>query len=248
MKEISYLISHYIEAFIIFHYCHSIFKQKKSNFSVFLGFTLCYSILFGIFHFQNIYVNIIASVLAPLFLISYLYDVPKIYAFFHSLILYLSMALGELSGASLLSLLSDHYWNAWSTDIRLLFLSTILCKTLYLCIVFILIYFQKKRPITIHFSPDHGSFFLAAITFCSMAVSILLYTFGLQFPESTFGNYVIFITTVLLLVILFLVYALYNYNNKRNSDLLQLKLQLQKEQNLAEYNTALISQDTAAGH
>ena len=131
MKEISYLISHYIEAFIIFHYCHSIFKQKKSNFSVFLGFTLCYSILFGIFHFQNIYVNIIASVLAPLFLISYLYDVPKIYAFFHSLILYLSMALGELSGASLLSLLSDHYWNAWSTDIRLLFLSTILCKTLY---------------------------------------------------------------------------------------------------------------------
>ena len=243
MKEISYLISHYIEAFIIFHYCHSIFKQKKSNFSVFLGFTLCYSILFGIFHFQNIYVNIIASVLAPLFLISYLYDVPKIYAFFHSLILYLSMALGELSGASLLSLLSDHYWNAWSTDIRLLFLSTILCKTLYLCIVFILIYFQKKRPITIHFSPDHGSFFLAAITFCSMAVSILLYTFGLQFPESTFGNYVIFITTVLLLVILFLVYAL--YNNKRNSDLLQLKLQLQKEQNLAEYNTALISQDTA---
>lgn len=88
-------------------------------------------------------------------------------------------------------------------------------------------------------------FFLAAITFCSMAVSILLYTFGLQFPESTFGNYVIFITTVLLLVILFLVYALYNYNNKRNSDLLQLKLQLQKEQNLAEYNTALISQDTA---
>ena len=56
---------------------------------------------------------------------------------------------------------------------------------------------------------------------------------------------VIFITTVLLLVILFLVYALYNYNNKRNSDLLQLKLQLQKEQNLAEYNTALISQDTA---
>jgi inner membrane protein involved in colicin E2 resistance len=75
MKEISYLISHYIEAFIIFHYCHSIFKQKKSNFSVFLGFTLCYSILFGIFHFQNIYVNIIASVLAPLFLISYLYDV-----------------------------------------------------------------------------------------------------------------------------------------------------------------------------
>ena len=35
MKEISYLISHYIEAFIIFHYCHSIFKQKKSNFSVF---------------------------------------------------------------------------------------------------------------------------------------------------------------------------------------------------------------------
>lgn len=98
MKEISYLISHYIEAFIIFHYCHSIFKQKKSNFSVFLGFTLCYSILFGIFHFQNIYVNIIASVLAPLFLISYLYDVPKIYAFFHSLILYLSMALGELSG------------------------------------------------------------------------------------------------------------------------------------------------------
>ena len=160
MKEISYLISHYIEAFIIFHYCHSIFKQKKSNFSVFLGFTLCYSILFGIFHFQNIYVNIIASVLAPLFLISYLYDVPKIYAFFHSLILYLSMALGELSGASLLSLLSDHYWNAWSTDIRLLFLSTILCKTLYLCIVFILIYFQKKRPITIHFSPDHGHHFL----------------------------------------------------------------------------------------
>lgn len=82
MKEIAYLISHYIEAFIIFQYCHCIFKQKKSNSSVFLGFTLCYSFLFGIFHFQNIYVNIIASILAPLFLISYLYDVPKIYAFF----------------------------------------------------------------------------------------------------------------------------------------------------------------------
>ena len=143
MKEIAYLISHYIEAFIIFQYCHCIFKQKKSNSSVFLGFTLCYSFLFGIFHFQNIYVNIIASILAPLFLISYLYDVPKIYAFFHSLVLYLSMALGELAGASLLSLLSDHYWNTWSTDIHLLFLSTILCKTLYLCIVFILICFQK---------------------------------------------------------------------------------------------------------
>lgn len=78
-----------------------------------------------------------------------------------------------------------------------------------------------------------------------MFVSILLYIFGLQFPESSLSNCIIFITTVLLLVILFLVYALYNYNNKRNSDLLQLKLQLQKEQNLAEYNTALISQDTA---
>lgn len=228
MKEIAYLISHYIEAFIIFQYCHCIFKQKKSNSSVFLGFTLCYSFLFGIFHFQNIYVNIIASILAPLFLISYLYDVPKIYAFFHSLVLYLSMALGELAGASLLSLLSDHYWNTWSTDIHLLFLSTILCKTLYLCIVFILICFQKKWPITTPISPDHGSFFLAAITFCSMFVSILLYIFGLQFPESSLSNCIIFITTVLLLVILFLVYALYNYNNKRNSDLLQLKLQLQK--------------------
>lgn len=78
-----------------------------------------------------------------------------------------------------------------------------------------------------HFSRSRF-FFLAAITFCSMFVSILLYIFGLQFPESSFSNCIIFITTVLLLVILFLVYALYNYNNKRNSDLLQLKLQLQK--------------------
>lgn len=183
MKEIAYLISHYIEAFIIFQYCHCIFKQKKSNSSVFLGFTLCYSFLFGIFHFQNIYVNIIASILAPLFLISYLYDVPKIYAFFHSLVLYLSMALGELAGASLLSLLSDHYWNTWSTDIHLLFLSTILCKTLYLCIVFILICFQKKWPITTPISPDHGSFFLAAITFCSMFVSILFIFLAYSFQK-----------------------------------------------------------------
>ncbi len=29
MKEIAYLISHYIEAFIIFQYCHCIFKQKN---------------------------------------------------------------------------------------------------------------------------------------------------------------------------------------------------------------------------
>lgn len=35
MKEISYLISHYIEAFIIFHYCHSIFKQKNQIFLYF---------------------------------------------------------------------------------------------------------------------------------------------------------------------------------------------------------------------
>ena len=38
MKEIAYLISHYIEAFIIFQYCHCIFKQKKSNSSVFFWY------------------------------------------------------------------------------------------------------------------------------------------------------------------------------------------------------------------
>ena len=53
MKEIAYLISHYIEAFIIFQYCHCIFKQKKSNSSVFLGFTLCYSFLFWNFSFSE---------------------------------------------------------------------------------------------------------------------------------------------------------------------------------------------------
>gem|GEM_PF-39428 len=46
-----------------------------------------------------------------------------------------------------------------------------------------------------------------------MFVSILLYIFGLQFPESSLSNCIIFITTVLLLVILFLVFALYNNNN-----------------------------------
>lgn len=29
MKEIAYLISHYIEAFIIFQYCHCIFNKKN---------------------------------------------------------------------------------------------------------------------------------------------------------------------------------------------------------------------------
>lgn len=41
MKEISYLISHYIEAFIIFHYCHSIFKQKKIKFFLYFWDLLC---------------------------------------------------------------------------------------------------------------------------------------------------------------------------------------------------------------
>lgn len=167
--------------------------------------------------------------------------------FFHSLILYLSMALGELSG--LPALLT--FWSLLECMVNRYPLIIFIYYTMQNIISLHSIYLNILPKETTYNHPLFSRswlFFLAAITFCSMAVSILLYTFGLQFPESTFGNYVIFITTVLLLVILFLVYALYNYNNKRNSDLLQLKLQLQKSKILRNITPHWFHRTLPAGH
>ena len=244
MNIIVYFIAYTMESFALWFYCNFISEQKKKNYINFLYIFLIYLLLWLFSFFKNVYLNLFLFTLTTYLIVHRLYYTSKLLACFHSLVIFLSMTLSELFIASIFSHFIIQYWHHW-TDTKLFISQTIICKILYFFIIYILARLQRKNFIlNLHVS-DHSFFFLAAITFCSMAVSILLYTFGLQFPESTFGNCIIFIATVLLLIILFLVYALYNYNNKRNSELSQLKLQLQKEQNLAEYNTALISQDTA---
>lgn len=244
MNIIVYFFAYMMEDFTIWFYCNLISDPKQKKYYNLIYISFVYLSLWLFCFFQNVYLNLFLFAITTYFIIHWLYSISKLPALFHSLVIFLSMTLSELFVASICSHFIIQYWHHW-TDTNLFIFQTIISKMIYLLIMYVLARLQKNSLVHHLHQPDHSLFFLSAITFCYMFVSILLYIFGLQFPESSLSNCIIFITTVLLLVILFLVYALYNYNNKRNSDLLQLKLRLQKEQNLAEYNTALISQDTA---
>ena len=157
------------------------------------------------------------------------------------------MSLGELIAATITSQFFSDYWKNW-TNTESFLVSSVLCKVLYFLITLALIRLQKEKPSSPALPPDRGSNFLAAITICSIGVSVLLYTIGLHVDETRYLDYMLLFSTTLLLVILFLVYSLHNYNQKRNAMLLDLQLQHQKDQYLAKYNQTLITQDEARQH
>ena len=233
-----------VEAFILWHYCNSIFQRKFSVCVTLPCFGVMYLVLWGFSCLGNVYLNLAAFTISTFFLVFFFFKVVWFFALFHTLIIYLSMSLGELIAATITSQFFSDYWKNW-TNTESFLVSSVLCKVLYFLITLALIRLQKEKPSSPALPPDRGSNFLAAITICSIGVSVLLYTIGLHVDETRYLDYMLLFSTTLLLVILFLVYSLHNYNQKRNAMLLDLQLQHQKDQYLAKYNQTLITQDEA---
>lgn len=238
---ICYLVIYIIEAFILWQYCSELFiakhSRKKEGLCIFIGYTLLFLISFA----ELFWLNIISFAAINFIIIFILYHVKWYTAFFQASIITIIMTLSELVIVNITSRFSSNFYEEQSY-FRNLVLLTVFSKLLYFFVLRFIAHFSnnKKESAT---QPDKGTFFLNFIPIISFCISITMMAISTTAKLSLVVDWLISISAILLLIFNILVFWIYNYNQKKNYEFMELQLQLQKEHDSVEYYTMLQKQD-----
>ena len=121
-------------------------------------------------------------------------------------------------------------------------LSAMFSKLIYFFVLQFIIRFlkeEKEEPVL----PDRNTFLLNLIPFFSTIIFLTLYTISLTVELPVLIEFMVSVSSMLLLILNLLIFWIYNRNQKRSREYMQLQIQLQKESDTAGYYQLLIRQD-----
>ena len=100
---IYYILVYFAEALICIQYTSTVFFKRHSQFKTYFTIFILYSVLFALSFLQNPYINTISFVLLQGLAFYFLYHTTLINAFFHALILTITMTFTELIALTIFS-------------------------------------------------------------------------------------------------------------------------------------------------
>lgn len=230
-----------LEALIFEQYCSELFYTKYAKKTEYLTLFSIYIILFLISSFKIVWLNLILFLLANFSIILLLYHVKRLPALFHSSIITIVMGLNELVilGITSHSKISFYEEQAYLRNFIIL---TVLSKLIYFFILHIIVRLlngRKEKDIP----SDNGIIILDIIPLISFFINITFLTIYLNIRLPFILGWLISISAILLLILNLLIYWIYNNNQKKNYEFMELQLQLQKEYDNTEYYKMLLKQD-----
>ncbi len=234
---IYYSVIYILEAYIIWHYCSNMFLFRFNRLITSLMIIPLYTITLLTIPYQNILLNMLAFCTVH-FLYILLFKVKWYSAIFHAAITTSIMSLSELVvGTIVPSALYDFY--SETTQTQLLTLAALLSKLLYFIILQTIIHYfgKSKEPLV---NVNKGISLLIVVPSITLWIISTFSILSLTAELNQFTKYMISISALLLLVINFLVFSIYRYNQRKEAVFLEMQLQLQKESDTTEYYRMLI--------
>lgn len=242
MEDIVYYFLIFMaEAIIMWLYCHHFFTVKYPVINQIAVYSIGYTVLLCLSLFNIPWINGIAFVVINYIILIILYDINISLAFFHSLILTVTMALSEALIITMLPHLVVKNFREIETINDSGIINVILSKLVYLFITQVIChFFHKQKSNTIKTS---GIYYLSVIPPFSVFIAITLVSicFNTELPSS-FSNAVI-ISLVLLLLINIFVFCIEQFSQKKNFEYVQIHSQMQKEYDSVQYYKMLAEQN-----
>ena len=243
MDLVAYSVIYPIEAFIIWHYCSNMFIARRQKHIRLLSIFILYAFLILIATFQNVFLNMVAFTSINFIYIIVFYESKWYSALFHASIASCIMGLTEVAVLSSMSNLFYNFYNEEAPLGRTLILATF-SKLLYFLILHIIIHYysyskEKNLKCTKGISllviiPAITSWVIATLAYLCITIKLPLIL-----------QILIAISALLLLIINFLVFSIYRYNQQKEAEYVAMRLQLQKEYDTAEYYKLLLEEDEA---
>ncbi len=200
-----------------------------------------YGVLLFIGLAETGWLNTVAFIITNFIIILILYQVKWYSAFFHALIVFIVMALSELIVIGINSQVLVNFLETHTHNVNLI-LSAMFSKLIYFFVLQFIIRFlkeEKEEPVL----PDRNTFLLNLIPFFSTIIFLTLYTISLTVELPVLIEFMVSVSSMLLLILNLLIFWIYNRNQKRSREYMQLQIQLQKESDTAGYYQLLIRQD-----
>ena len=237
---ICYAITFLAEAFILKHYCSTLFVSKYSATREWLSILGAYSILFAISRLEIVALNTCAFLIINFILIWHLYETAYICAFFHSTIITIIMGFSELIVAGLNS---QNTFNLYESESYLenVIILAVFSKQIYFLVVFVISRIFVKSKIQ---SQHHGKDLLLLLTIPLVSLWVLNTFNSISYYVAlpTKLNNMVTISSFLLLIATLVIWSIYIYTNKKNQEFTEMQLQLQKEYDSVEYYKMLLTQ------
>lgn len=242
LEFISYAIIYIIEAIIAGQYCSAILESKYSSRKTYLTLTVSYGLMFLISRFGIFWLNTCSFFIGNILCICMLFHTKLKNGLFHSLILTVTMNVTELMMIYILSWIYKDFFLTFETNMTIVILLAVSSKTLYyLTIQLTIRLFEGRKD-----SPEKDNFSVLLLCCVPVISTLITLTFILIGFETTIPNninWLIIISSFLLLFINVCVYFIYTYTQKVSHEQLQLQLQLQKEKSDEAYYKMLLEQN-----
>lgn len=250
-NAIYYFLAYLIEGIIFWQYTSNLFPSVNNDLRAphtrkwletrkIIALILLYLFLFSISVIEIKWLNAVLFFLANYIYLLTQYQLKSILSLFHSSILTAIMGMCELISYYIILYYSPNFFVKPSHP-QSLAIFGIFSKTLYLLIVYILIYFLKGKN-THNTSQNLFALLLSFIPITSVFVMLLFISIGENVTLSHSTSQMIALTAVLLLCINLLVFSLNCYIQKKHSEYTETLLLLQKESDTAKYYEMLLTQ------
>ncbi len=237
---ISYMIVYIIEALILWQYCSCLFSRiysvKYESICLFAAYTVLYLISFS----EIFWINLISFTVINFIIIIILYDVKWYSALFHTLIITIIMALSELGVLSIITHFSPGFYA--DNYFRNVIIGGIFSKLLYFIILRLIAGISNNMKDKYKSKPDRGILYLNFVPVISICIAATMTAICLSTEIALVLDWLISISSVLLLILNILIFSIYNYSQQKNYEFMQMQLQLQKEASSIEYYKMLSEQ------
>lgn len=237
-----YAFIYIIEAIVFYLYSYKLFSSNHKQAKEILITIAAYLLLIPIAILKMPWLNTICFILLNTLLIHIIKKIPLPTSLFYAIILTALMGISELLMINLVPHLSIRTYreiNIDSTSEELLFV--ILNKTFYLITTQFVCNISKNTAI--YNTTEKGTYYLSAISTISASIIVLLIIVCLNVSLPNLLKNFIILSTFLLLILTFLVFAMQYHYQIKVHEYADMQLQLQKEYDTEEYYKAIISND-----
>lgn len=240
---ILYICIYIIEAVILHQYCMKLFKSKHSTKYIFIVYFILYGILFLLSTVKSFELNTLVFTIANFLVLILAYDTQWKYAFFHTLIITCIVSFCEIAIIGLSNQFTGEVLYQLS-DITYLTILTVASKTLYFVITnTIAILLSSKNDNEHKYIGDVTTVLLNLIPIVSIYITLVLLGVLLNYDIDTKFRYMLSSSALLLIFINILIFFVYHYSLRKNSNLTELELQYQRELDMVEYYKQLFIQN-----
>ncbi len=238
---ILYFCAYFIEAVILWQYCTAIFQPKSSVFTRVISLTIMYGILSVIFVLNLININVALFFFSNFIYIYFMFHSGLFSALFHSALTTTIMVLSELLVSTLFPNIVFNFYES-SNYQQIFVINMILSKFIYFFLLFFISHLLAKNKERI-LPNKREILFILLIPILSIFVTLTLFVICIEIILSASLSRMILVSSFLLLIINIITWIIYSYTQRKNLEFTTLQLQLQKEQDTAEYNKMLLKQN-----